>query len=134
MLSNKQQGFSLLEILIAFSILAFSLSILLNIFSSGVNSAMISEEYTAAIQIAESLMVKSGVESKLQVSHTDGTVNEKYRWQVDIQPFDFVTGKFKLKSSVELYKVDVVVAWVENEDNDRQVRLSTLKLANKDQQ
>ncbi|MGZ8224716.1 MAG: type IV pilus modification PilV family protein, partial [Methylobacter sp.] len=51
---NKQAGFSLLEILIAFTILAFSLSILLNIFSTGANTAVVAEEYTAAVQIAES--------------------------------------------------------------------------------
>ena len=49
MQKNKQQGFSLLEILIAFSILALSLGILLKIFAAGVNTAMIAENYTAAV-------------------------------------------------------------------------------------
>ena len=59
---NKQQGFSLLEILIAFSILALSLGILLKIFSAGVNTAIIAENYTTAVQLSESLMAKVGIE------------------------------------------------------------------------
>ena len=75
---NKQKGFSLLEILIAFSILAISLGILLKIFSAGINTAVVSEDYTAAVQIAESLMAKTGLESPLQAGEDSGTENDKY--------------------------------------------------------
>ena len=81
---TKQKGFSLLEILIAFSILALSLGILLKIFSAGVNTAVVAEDYTAAVQIAESLMAKTGVETALQESQDSGVENEKYNWQVDV--------------------------------------------------
>ena len=78
---NKQRGFSLLEILIAFSILALSLGILLKIFSAGVNTAGVAEEYTAAVQIAESLMAQTGVETPLQPNEATGLENEKYHWR-----------------------------------------------------
>ncbi|WP_394752044.1 prepilin-type N-terminal cleavage/methylation domain-containing protein [Crenothrix sp.] len=132
MSSHKHQGFSLLEILIAFTILAFSLTILLRIFSTGVNSAVMSEEYTAAVQIAESLMAKTGVESKPKNGQTSGVENDKYRWEVSVSPFNFVVGKFQMKSTAELFKVDAIVSWGDD-DNDRQVRLTTLKLVNKEQ-
>ena len=86
---NKQQGFSLLEILIAFSILALSLGILLKIFSAGVNTAVVAEDYTAAVQIAESLMAKTGVETPLQAGQASGLENEKYHWLVEVSPFEF---------------------------------------------
>lgn len=136
MKANKQRGFSLLEILIAFSILALSLGILLKIFSAGVNTAGVAEDYTAAVQIAESLMAGTGVEAPLQAGETSGLENEKYHWRVSVSPFQFMAEK-DLDAAilpVALFKVKVTVNW--GDDNTaadgRQVELITLKLANKE--
>jgi general secretion pathway protein I len=126
---NKQAGFSLLEILIAFTILAFSLSILLNIFSTGANTAVVAEEYTAAVQIAESLIAKTGVETDLKTDESSGVENEKYHWQVSVTPFNLQIENFDVQSvPATLFKVKIIIAW----DNDRQIELTTLKLVNKE--
>lgn len=127
---NKQTGFSLLEILIAFSILSLSLGILLKIFSGGVNTAGVAEEYNAAVQIAESLMAKTGVEKPLQTGDFTGQEYEKFQWQVSVSPFQFTALEVDPATlTVELYKVKITVSW--RDGNDRQVELVTLKLANK---
>lgn len=129
---NKQRGFSLLEILIAFSILALSLGILLQIFSAGVNTAGVAEEYTAAVQIAESLMAGTGVETPLKPSETTGVENEKYHWQVSVSPYQFMAENVDVSTiAAELFKVKVTVSWGDGNADGRQVELVTLKLANK---
>jgi general secretion pathway protein I len=129
---NKQQGFSLLEILIAFSILALSLGILLKIFSAGVNTAIVAEDYTAAVQIAESLMAKTGVETPLQGGQDSGLENEKYHWLVEVSPFVFNPENVDAATiTAVLFKVKVIVSWGDDNANDRQVELTTLKLTNK---
>jgi len=129
---NKQQGFSLLEILIAFSILALSLGILLKIFSAGVNTAVVAEDYTAAVQIAESLMAKTGVETPLHAGQESGLENEKYQWLVEISPFVFNPEKVDTTAiTAVLFKVKVIVSWGDDNANDRQIELTTLKLINK---
>jgi general secretion pathway protein I len=129
---NKQQGFSLLEILIAFSILALSLGILLKIFSAGVNTALVAEDYTAAVQIAESLMAKTGVETPLQVYQASGLENEKYHWLVEVSPYEFNPEQVDLTAiTAEIFKVKVIVSWGDDNANDRQVELTTLKLFKK---
>ena len=134
MKANKQRGFSLLEILIAFSILALSLGILLKIFSAGVNTAGVAEEYTAAVQIAESLMAGTGVQAPLQAGETSGLENEKYHWRVSVSPFQFSAENLDVSTlSVVLFKVKVIVNWGDGNagTDDRQVELITLKPANK---
>ena len=129
---NKQQGFSLLEILIAFSILALSLGILLKIFSAGVNTALVAEDYSAAVQIAESLMAKTGVETPLQANQASGLENEKYHWLVEVSPFEFNPENVDTTAiTAILFKVKVIVSWGDDNTNDRQVELTTLKLTRK---
>jgi general secretion pathway protein I len=126
---SKQNGFSLLEILIAFSILSLSLGILLKIFSAGAATAAIAEDYTSAVQIAESLMAKTGVETLLKPGESTGIENEKYRWLVAVQPFlPSITKTDPKKMSVILYKVKVIVSWGDENEDDRQIELTSLKL------
>lgn len=123
----KQRGFSLLEILIAFAILALSLGILLRIFSSGVNAAGVAEEYTTAVRIAESLMAETGVVRPLQPGVASGVENNKYEWRVAVVPFRFTAPNLNTATiPAELFKIRVDVGW-----GGRQIELTTLKLANK---
>lgn len=122
----------MLEILIAFSILALSLGILLKIFSSGVNTAVVAEEYTVAVQIAESLMAKTGIETPLQAEEISGLENEKYHWQISISPFEFNPDNVDVNAiTVVLFKVNVTVTWGFEEGNERRINLTTLRLVSK---
>jgi general secretion pathway protein I len=128
---NKQHGFSLLEILVAFSILAVSLTILLNIFAKGVTTAGVAEDYTAAVQIAESLMAKTGVEKPLQAGRLSGVEHGKYHWRVMVQPSGLNLEAVDMTTATTmLFKVTVTVSWGDD-SHPRQVKLVTLKLVNK---
>ena len=123
----QQGGFSLLEILIAFSILAFSLGILLNIFSGGLRRTLVSEEYQQAVTIAQSILAKVGIEEELQEGEKQGEIQEKYLWTQNIQAF----GDEELDPetmNITPYQVTVTVEWQAGKNN-RQVELITLRLS-----
>lgn len=132
---SRQSGFSLLEILVAFSILAIALGILLNIFSSGVQTAVIAEEYSSAVQIAESLKARAGVESPLQGGQANGIIDDKYRWQVTIAPFQLTMDNLDTNAiPASLFMVTVNVSWGDDDSsagNAREIELTTLKLTQK---
>ena len=130
---SKQYGFSLLEVLIAFSILAISLGILLKIFSSGVTTARIADDYTNATQIANNLIAKTGVETSLRVTETFGIENDIYHWKVRVNPKTFVSPELSLQGlPVELFEINVQVWWGDDaKTDDRVLELTTLKMAAK---
>ena len=134
-LRNKHQGFSLLEILVAFSILTVSLGIILKIFSTGITTAQVTGDYTTAVQIANNLLDKTGNESPLKAGEITGSENKLYHWRVTVSPKIFSSPELELRDlPVTLYEVAVHVRWGEGiKLDDREVKLTTLKLATKDE-
>ena len=132
---NNQRGFSLLEILIAFSILAVSLGILLKIFSTGITTAQVADNYTMAAQIANNLMAKTGVETPLKISEELGVENNFYHWRVRVNSQTFVSPELDLRAlPVELFNINVLVWWGDDEKtDDRVLELNTMKLAAKNE-
>lgn len=133
---RRLDGFSLLEILVAFSIMAIALTIVLRVFGNGVNHAGIAEEYTIAVQIAESLMARTGVETALEPGELDGNEGERFDWRVSVQPVQNSGGvRESLRKladgdqepAAQLMRVNVTVAWGDDEQR-RTVELDTLKL------
>lgn len=136
---KPHKGFSLLEILVAFSIMAVALTIVLRIFGSGVNAAVVSEEYSIAVQIAESLMARVGVETPLEAGEINGVEADLYEWRVRISPViapQAPLQKFKSQQedtentpSIQLFNVRVQVVWGDEEIKQRSLVLNSLKLA-----
>ena len=113
----------------AFSILAISLGVLLNIFSSGLRMMVVADEYTRASQVAESMLAKVGVEKPLEEGVEQGIEGDGFRWTLSVQPYVLEIEELDLESLAMIpYKVDVKVEWGDGEPV-RSVELTTLRLA-----
>ncbi len=106
---------------------------MLNIFSGGVKTAITAEDYTVAVQIAESLVAKAGTEIPLKDHQSTGIQNDKDHWYLNIRPYTITGDNIDPKNtSAELYKVNAIVEWGDGDDSDnRQFQIATLKLAPK---
>jgi general secretion pathway protein I len=88
MTAHAQRGYTLLEVMVAFALLAIGLGLLLAILSGGVRSVARSSQSTQATLYAESLLDTLGVDRRLQPGRSQGAFeNGRYRWTLDIAPF-----------------------------------------------
>lgn len=132
---NDCSGFSLLEVLVAFSILGLSLGVLLNIFGRGTRIAALSDEYGQAVVLAESLLAETADGSPLEPGERSGGEESGYRWQIRVTPL-LLPDQAEIESQglnfpYTPFQIDVTVAWG-TEPPGRTIRLSTLRLANRD--
>jgi general secretion pathway protein I len=85
---RRCRGFSLLEVLVAFTILAMLLGALFQVFSAGLHAARSGDRYTRATVIAQSQFAALGVEQALQEGITSGTTDDEYHWRVTVRAYD----------------------------------------------
>lgn len=108
---QKQSGFSLLEVLIAFSILALSLGVLLRIFSGDGRLAGLAEEHSRAITLTQSLLAGVGIESPLRPGKSSGEIDDRYHWTMNVTPFIPADEPLPENQNFKPYWVEITVEW-----------------------
>lgn len=127
MSGRRQRGFSLLEVLVAFSVLAISLGVLMQIYSRATLTTVTTLQYSEAASLAESLLGTVGAEIPLQPGAVSGRSVDGFDWEVAIAPVTLGEDAFT-EPKVRPYAVNATVLW----RDARQVRrlsLATLRLA-----
>jgi len=127
------RGFTLLEIVVAFTLMALVITVLLSVFSGGLQGLGLADDYSRASSVAESTLARVGADIALKEGETRGNEGERYSWSVQIRPFEVEApsqGQPQAVMAVQLMEVQVVVAW-DDYGRNRQVKLSTLRLTQK---
>ena len=128
MLANQhQRGFSLIEILVAFVILAMSLTVIFRIFSGGLRNVALSEDYAQAVLVAEAQLSAIGVSEPLEQGVTSGEWGDRFRWQRLVELYQPWEQDKELTAPLLGYLVTVNVGW-EHAGRNRQISLSTVRL------
>jgi general secretion pathway protein I len=123
----RQSGYTLIEVLVAFMILALALTVLMRIFSGGLRNVSVSSDYAMATLIAESRLAAAGIDTPLKPGETAGTEGERFQWTVSVQDYEPWPGYRSAAKDVDAYHVTVTVEWPHG-DNTRRVGLSTVRL------
>lgn len=125
-LTLKQNGFSLLEILVAFSILSMVLGVVYQIFSRSSQHIVLANEYAKASIIAQSKLATIGVDIPFLSNDKKGIIEKKYHWSVSIRPFtEYEKSDFSIGS--QLYEANAHVTW-NSLGKKRKLDINTLKL------
>lgn len=122
---KSERGFTLLEVIVAFAVVALALGAVFQIFSTGLRSAVVTENYNMATLLAESKLTAMGIEAPLAAGDQSGTFANGYRWQTTVHPYD---DEGVVSEVISAFEVTVTVTWG-GLTRDRMVSLSTLLLA-----
>ena len=121
-----QRGFSLLEVLVAFTILALSLGVLMQVFSQALSAATLSGSYGRATALAEAGMDLVGIDIPLEPGQRSGETEDGLHWRVQVTEVpmaDLLPGEAPLP----IYLVSSEVSW-DSVRGARRVSLATLRL------
>jgi general secretion pathway protein I len=137
--SSSQKGFTLLEILLAISILGVALTVIMQQFSAGLRIGQASKTYTTATAYAKQKLEEFQLVEKMEEGEEVGDFDDGYTWKVSVLPYeDYMEEAVESGEDeelfehlpLEMYRLESVVYWMEGE-KEKSVSLVTLKTVKK---
>ena len=123
-------GYTLIEVIVAFALLALALTVLLGSLSNGARLIHWADGAGRATLYAQSLLDQTGVGEPLQAGSRSGTfADERYHWTLDITPYiDPAKGTVaSTADGAQLFQLALDVDWGTAAAQHLQVR--TLRLS-----
>lgn len=130
--SNRHAGFTLVEIVVAFVLLAAVLMTGFEIFSTGLRRAGDLDDQARALVIAQSRLAAAGTEEQFKEGQTQGE-DGRFRWNVAIQRSEegnAAAGQ-PPNSAYQLFRVEVKVEWAGTDTRAHAISLVTLTLGSR---
>jgi len=112
-LKVENQGFTLLEVLVAMAILSIGLIVIIELFSGGLRLGRTAEEYTKAVGHARMKLEEISLAKSLEEGIEEGEFDREYRWQVEVKKVDLLPPgrETSYQPPVALYWVRIEVLW-----------------------
>jgi general secretion pathway protein I len=129
-----QRGFSLLEVLVAFVILALVGTALFGLFGGALRNASSAEDWSRAMLVAQSRLVEAANAQPLREVSAAGTdADGRIAWQTTVAPYVTPDPNPDLERLSEtmatrLYRVSIDVRFPGDQGRERALSLSTVKL------
>ncbi len=121
------RGYTLIEVLVAFMILALALTVLLRIFSGGLRNVSVSSDYAQAALIAESQLAVAGLGGRLSPGVSRGEVDERFQWTQTVSAYSPFPGYAASAKNIPAFYVSVTVEWPHG-NGTRSIDLATVRL------
>lgn len=119
---DRCRGFTLLEVLVAFTLVAFVLAAALQLSSAGFRNTALAEQKVVATMLATSKLEELAAAQPLLPIDQSGVTASGYRWQASVRRHAEVAVGDADRQPVQLYEITVAIAWGGG------IRLRTLEL------
>ncbi|MEL1266140.1 type II secretion system protein XpsI [Pseudoxanthomonas putridarboris] len=130
---RPQQGFTLIEVIVAFALLALALTLLLGSLSGASRQVRQAEDSSRATLHAQSLLAQLGVGEPLRPGPQEGRFDGgRYQWTLQVAPYaDPLAARALIEPSApQLLDVQLDVRW--GDTAAQSLRWRTLRLAPRD--
>ncbi len=126
-----QGGYTLIEVVVAFALLAFAMALLLGAMTNATRQVRAAGEYGRAALHAQSLLDQTGIGEVLQPGRRDGRLeNGRYRWEMEVRPWrdpGAPPAAAPIIGAPQMMELDLILRW--GEGGPRQtLRVQTLRL------
>jgi len=110
---NNEKGFSLLEALIAITILGITLGIIMALFSGAMRSVGASEEYSQALFLARKGMEDTMLMEDIHLGTEEGDFSNGYIWERTVNPLEIFEDEEYLNDNLpfRLYEAEIKIKW-----------------------
>jgi general secretion pathway protein I len=115
---RKTAGFTLIEVIVAITIIGISLVMIMQLFSGGLRASRASCDYTRAVVHAKNKME----ELSLNPVPASGTFEDGFSWETDVEPYEESE-----ENRFALLKLKVVVSWGDALLKPRSLNVVSLK-------
>ncbi len=126
----RHSGFTLIEVLVAFVMLALVLGTAFEIFSTGLARASELEDHSRALVLAQSRLAVTGIEEALKEGEAQGeSEDRRFHWVARVHKLEEGTDPTAPAPSVyAMFRIDVRVAWTGGDARERSLSLATVAL------
>jgi len=126
---RNDKGFTLLEIIIALTILAGGILMLIQMFSGSINQGTQADRYQNAVYLAQQKFSQMEME-QFPTETTEGSFEnlEGYHWQLEVLPYESPLNNEDAR--IQIQKISLRVFW-EDLEQEKEVRLVTLNIHGK---
>jgi general secretion pathway protein I len=133
-MSLVARGFSLIEVLVAFVILALVATALFRLFSSSLTNASAAEEWSRAVQVAESHLASAAAAQPLkEIAERGEEFDGRVKWETAVAPYVAADTDPDLEKASEtlatrLYRITCEVRYVGGDGKERTLSLATMRV------
>ena len=112
---NQNQGFSLLEVLVAVTVLGILLGTIITLYSGAMKSLRVSQEVSHALQLAKNGMEEALLMKPLETGQEKGSFTGGFDWEKTIQPTILTEEEMAEEEDktfpFKLYDIEFKVRW-----------------------
>jgi len=126
---RNEKGFTLLEIIVAMTILAATILTLIQMFSGSLNQAAQTDQYLNGVYLAQQKFSQLELDNfKSDAIEGDFDNLDDYHWQLEILPYESALNNEEARINIQ--KISLRVYW-EDGGQEKEVKLVSLKTLGK---